>query len=100
LKDLLNGVLCVEDTGICEYNGYTLQIDKGCLFPYKRNDKLPKKLEREEFIKTFGLKDSTQLEYNHKGKTAGKAKGMAVGKAVGMTKQLWGLYLPAIRHAE
>jgi hypothetical protein len=72
LKTCLNGVLCVNNPATIEYNDYTLLVDKGCLFPYKWNDCLPKKLERAEFIKTFDLKDNTQLEYNHKGKSIGK----------------------------
>lgn len=72
---LRNSLLCVNNPATIEYNDYSLQVAKGFLFPYKWNDNLPKKLEREEFIKTFDLQDNTQMEYNHKGKFAGKNKG-------------------------
>ena len=72
---LQNRVLTIKTPCRIEYNGNTLELMNGYEFPYKCNIGLPNKMERDDFIKRYNLKDKTPLKYNQVGKNKGKAMG-------------------------
>ena len=73
---LQSGVLTIKTPCPVEYNGNTLELMNGCIFPYKCSTNLPNKIERDNFVKLYDLKDKTPLVYNQ----IGKSKGKAIGK--------------------